>query len=170
MMDFATVLIVSMLVLSYGAGILILTAGMRQIHTGLAARNWPSVDARLEQCEVESRHASGSRAYHVAVKYSYSIAGVRYVGDTLAIGYGGSSARRPHEEARQEVLALERFTVRYDPAHPEVSTIFASENSLVFGLFVAGLLWMAFAIGFTAIVLAVSGVGSAMLAWFASIT
>lgn len=164
-MDFATILIVTMLVLSYGAGILILTAGVRQIRTGLAARSWPTVDARLEKCEVESRYASSTRAYHVAVKYRYSIAGVHYVGDTVAIGYGGSSARRPHEDARRDILGLKRFTVRYDPAHPEVSTIFASENSLVYGLFVAGLVWMAFAIGFTAIVLAASGVGAAMLAW-----
>jgi len=166
-MDFATIFIVSMLVLGYGAGILILTAGVRQIRTGLAARNWPSVDARLEKCEMESGNASNGRSYHVAVKYSYSIAGVRYEGDTLAIGYGGSSARRPHEDARREILGMKRFTVRYDPANPEVSTIFASENSLVFGLFVVGLLWMACAIIFTAIVLAVSGVGAAVLAWIA---
>lgn len=166
-MNFATILVVSMLVLGYGAGILILTAGVKQIRTGLAARNWPSVDARLEKCQVESGCANNTRSYHVAVKYSYAIAGVRYEGDTLAIGYGGSSARRPHEEACQEILRLERFTVRYDPAHPEVSTIFASENSLVFGLFVVGLLWMAFALGFTAIVLAASGIGPTMLAWFA---
>lgn len=164
-MNFATILVVSMLVLSYAAGIVILTAGVQQIRTGLAARNWPSVDARLEKCEVVSRSASNTRAYHVSVKYSYTIGGVRYEGDTLAIGYGGSSSRRPHEDARREVLSLERFTVRYDPAHPEMSTIFASENSLVFGMFVVGLLWMAFTIVFTAIVLAVSGVGSAMLAW-----
>lgn len=164
-MDFATILIGLMLVLSYGAGILILSAGIGQIRTGLAARNWPSTDARLEKCEVESRYASNTRVYYVSVKYSYAVTGVCYVGDTLAIGYGGSSARSPHEAARREVLGLERFTVRYDPAHPEVSTIFASDNSLVYGLFVAGLLWMAFTIGFTAIVLAVSGVGSAVLAW-----
>lgn len=166
-MGFATILIVSMLVLSYSAGILILTAGVRQIRTGLAARGWPSVDARLEKCAVECGGASNTRSYHLAVKYSYAVAGVRYVGDTLAIGYGGSSARRPHEEACREVLGMDRLTVRYDPAHPEVSTIFASENALVFGTFVFGLLWMAFAIVFTVIVLAASGIGSAMLAWLA---
>jgi hypothetical protein len=162
-MDFPTILIVSMLVLCYAAGILILSAGIRQIRTGFAARSWPSTDARLEKCRVESRSTNGGLAYHVAVKYSYALAGVTYTGDTLAIGYNGSSDRAAHESFRNDLLALERFTVRYDPAHPEVSTIYASENALVFGMFVVGLLWMTFTIGFTVAVLAFSGVGAAML-------
>lgn len=165
--DFATILVVLMLALCYAAGIFLLSAGIRQIRTGLAARNWPTADARLEKCEIESRFADHCVVYRVAVKYSYAVAGVRYAGDTLAVGYGGSSDRSPHEAARREVLGLERFTVRYDPARPGVSAIFASENSLVFGTFVVSLLWLAFTLGFTAIVLAVSGVGSAMLAWIA---
>lgn len=164
-MDFPTILIVSMLVLSYAIGIVILSEGIRQIRTGFAARNWPFTDATLEQCKVESRPAGGAIAYHVAVKYSYALAGVTYTGDTLAIGYNGSSERAAHESFRNDLLAIERFTVRYDPAHPEVSTIHASENSLVFGMLVAGLLWMTFTVVFTVIVLAVSGVGSAMLEW-----
>jgi hypothetical protein len=164
-MNFPTILIVSMLVLCYAAGILILSAGIRQIRTGFAARNWPSTDARLEKCKVESRSAGEGVAYHLAVKYSYALAGVTYTGDTLAIGYNGSSDRAAHESFRNDLLALERFTVRYDPAHPEVSTIHASENALIFGTFVVGLIWMTFTLGFTVIVLAISGVGAAMLEW-----
>lgn len=99
----------------------------------------------------------------MAVKYSYALAGVTYTGDTLAIGYNGSSDGVAHASFRNDLLAMERFTVRYDPAHPEVSTIYASENVLVFGMFVVGLLWMTFTVGSTVIVLAFSSVGSAML-------
>lgn len=166
-MMFATIFIVSMILLCYLAGIFLLLKGIGEIRQGLAARSWPTAHARLEKCTVEARGTGGSGiVYQVAVKYAYSVDGVRHTGDQVAIGYGASSNRAAHDDARRRMLGMKPFMVRYQPAKHAVSTIFASENALLSGTLVFGLLWLGFAICFTILVLAISGVGSTMLAWF----
>lgn len=165
-MDFTAIFIAFMVVLFYAIGIFILAAGIKEIRIGFAARNWPTVDASLQKCVVERPPGSSNVVYHLAVKYVYVVAGTRFTGDTLAIGYGASSDRAPHETARQELLGMKRFVVRYDPDRPEVSTVYASENALIFGLAVFGLLWLAFTTCFAVIVLAISGIGlTDLLEW-----
>ena len=164
-MSFTTILVASVLLLCYAIGVFLFMHGMRQVRSGLAARSWPTTDACLEKCLVERAPSAGSGiTYHVSVKYSYAVNGVRYTGDCLAIGYGGSSGREAHEMARRRVVDMERFIVRYDPARPEMSTIFASENSLIFGTVVAALFWLTLTTCFTIIALIASGIGLAMLA------
>jgi hypothetical protein len=155
--DFATILVTSMLLLFHAIGVLILLAGMKQIRHGLGTRSWPTTDAVLERCVVESRRTGGHGiAYHAAVKYSYAVDGVRYTGDTLAIGYAASNTRQAHEAARRRVLDMEDFVIRYHPEKPEMSTIFASENALIFGTFVMGLFWLTFTTCMTFVVLAMA--------------
>lgn len=160
-------LVTVVLLLSYAAGIFILLAGIKESRLVLGARSWPTTDAFLEKCVVERAPGGGSGiTYHVRVKYAYMLAGVRYPGDTLAIGYCASSQRHAHELARQRVMEMDRFVIRYHPDKPELSTIFASENSLVFGMVVFALFWLTLITCFTSIALIVSGIGPAMLAWF----
>jgi hypothetical protein len=159
-MNVATILVVSVLLLCYVLGVLTLREGIRQIRYGLGARSWPTTDALLKTCSVESRPTGGKGiVYQVSVKYAYALAGVSYTGDTLAIGYSASSNRETHEMARRRVTGMKRFVIRYHPEKPEISTIFASENALVFGLFVVGLFWLALTTCFTIVALAIGGVG-----------
>lgn len=165
-MSFTAILITLVLLLCYAIGILLFVQGVKQIRSGLAARRWPTTAARLGKCVVERAPSGGNVAtYHVSVKYSYSLAGKRYSGDSLAIGYGASSNREAHEMARRKVLDMERFVIRYDPEQPETSTIFASENALLFGTVCAALFWLILTTCFTTVALIVSGIGPAVLAW-----
>ncbi|MFC5478014.1 DUF3592 domain-containing protein [Massilia suwonensis] len=161
-----TLVVSAVLLLCYAIGILLVKLGLRDIRLGLGARTWPTAPARLERCVIGRPPLSTSPVSQVLVKYSYTVAGVRYSGDNLAIGYLASNNRRVHEETRQRVLDMPSFRIRYHPDQPDISTIFPAENSLVFGTFVFALLWLAFTTVFTLIVLAISGVGRTMLDWF----
>jgi hypothetical protein len=165
-MSFAAIFITAMVVLFYALGILVLRGGIGQIRDGLGARGWPTTNAVLESCTVARRRANNGPVYYVAAKYSYAVEGVRYTGDTVAIGYESTGDRKAHEMAQRRVLNMDRFSIRYHPEKPEMSTIFASGNSLVYGTFVVGVVWLTFTTCFALLVLAISGVGRTILAWF----
>jgi len=158
--------ITAVLLLCYGIGILAIRAGVQQIRLGLAARSWPTTDAYLEKCEVGLAPAGSPNVYRVTVKYAYAVAGTSYSGDSLAIGYGGSSNRAAHDAAQRRVAGMRRFVIRYHPGKPEISTIFPSENSLLFGTLVIGVFWVTLTTGFALAALAISGVGRAIVDWW----
>lgn len=153
----------------YLIGFAVLRAGINEIRTGFATRRWPTTDAVLERCVVDSRRTSNSRVHEVSVKYTYSLAGKRYTGENYAIGYLASSFRHTHERARQRVLDMDRFVVRYDPAQPGISAIFPSTNTQIFWTFGFSLFWLGMTHVFALIALSASGVGDAVRTWFASL-
>lgn len=154
------------ILLFYGVGILTMLKGIAEIRYGIGARSWPIIDAHLNKCEFVIRRAGNGLTYHVSVKYNYVLAGVCHTGDSLAIGYFASSNREAHEVTYRKVIGMTRFVVRYNPAKPDMSTIFPSENSLIFGTFTFAAGWLMVTTCFFLAMLAMSGVGSAILAWF----
>jgi hypothetical protein len=162
-MDLTTIGITSVILLCYAIGFLLLAKGITDIRYGIGARTWPTTIAHLEGCASNILRSSKGTMYKVSVKYSYTLDGVRHAGDNLAIGYAASSNREAHESAHQKVMSMRRLAIRYHPQKPEISTIFPAENSLIFGTFVFGMLWLFLVTCMTLIVLAISGVGRTML-------
>jgi hypothetical protein len=166
-MSLITIGVTSVILLCYAIGIFILIQGMKEIRLGLGARSWPTADARLQRFTLDAFPTGGNGiVYRVSVKYTYTLAGLSYTGDNLAIGYGGSNNREEQERVRRKIMDMSNFVIRYHPEKPEISTIFPAENSLIFGTFVVGVLWLGFISCFTIVALAISGVGRSMLAWF----
>lgn len=143
--------------LFFAVGILIVVLGVRQIRDGLGARSWPRIDAALEKCEVATRVGNGVITYHVAVQYTYAVAGVRYAGTTLAIGAGGRSDRTPAETAQRRVLAMNRFMIRYNPDQPDMAAIFLSTKGQIFSIFFMGVFWLILTTCITSAIFAMSG-------------
>jgi hypothetical protein len=162
-MSVGSAVFLSLFVLLFLAvGILIVVVGVRQIRDGRSARSWPTVDARLEQCAVERTPRSGQVTWHVALKYTYCVAGVPHAGTTLAIGAGGTSSRKRHEKERRRVLAMEPFMIRYHPDRPDMSAIFLSTTTQMYWVFFMGVFWLAGTSCFALIVLSVSGARGAV--------
>jgi hypothetical protein len=142
-MSTGAVLLLALLFLAaFATGILILVLGVRQIRHGRAARTWPVVDAQLQKCAVENGPGAGTTTWYVALQYTYCVAGVRYAGATLAIGAGGSSWRKKSENDRRSVLAMARFTVRYNPDQPDMSAVFLSRTTQIYWVFCMGIFWL----------------------------
>jgi hypothetical protein len=167
-MSLITIGVPSVILLCYAFGIFILIQGIKEIRLGLGARSWPTVDACLQRCTLDAFPTGGNGiVYRVSVKYTYTLASLSYTGENLAIGYGGSNNREEQERVRQQIMGMSRFVIRYHPEKPEESTIFPAENSLIFGGFVGGVIWLGLTSCFTIVALAISGLWRSMFAWFA---
>ena len=106
-MDAITLVGILMILVCYALGVALVRKGLEEIRFGVGARTWPLVDAHLERCVLNVRR-TGDRGtlYDVSVSYTYHLAGRRYTGNCLAIGYSASSNRQAHELAHQRVIGM----------------------------------------------------------------
>jgi hypothetical protein len=105
-------------------GIAVIGFGLWQAERSRRAGSWPTVPGKIVRLELEeSGDLDKGYRYEVKVRYKYSVAGKRYEGDRVAIGYTGSVS----QAAQQAVLAkLQKATmleVRYDPEDPSSSCL-----------------------------------------------
>jgi hypothetical protein len=160
-MNLISIGIASLILVCYSLGILLLRAGIRDIRYGRGARTWPETEARLQRCTVDAFPTGGNGlVYRVSVRYTYTLAGLSYTGNNLAIGYTGSNDREAEERVRRKIMGMSKFVIRYHPEKPDISTIFPAENALIFGTFVFGLLWLGLTSFLTIVVLALSAPAS----------
>ena len=128
-------------------------SGVNDIRLGLAAVTWPTVAAHLETCDVTSHRSSKSTTYRAEVKYTYTVVGVQYTGDQLAVDYWSTSNRDTHAAHCQRVETMTPFIIRYRPDRPNISVIHPPEHPWVSGKFFFGLVWLTFVTGFVTVLL-----------------
>jgi ABC-type antimicrobial peptide transport system permease subunit len=152
--------------LGYAAAFLMLWIGFREARQGIRARSWPTTLARLETCEIRRRSGKGV-TYYAAVKYSYEIGGVPYTGENVKISYWSSSNIKTHEAMRERITTMAPFMIRYDPAKPEISTIFLAAFPFLSWTLFLGVFSLTVVTVVMSGVLHISGAGRTILAWFA---
>jgi hypothetical protein len=137
----------------YLVGFGLLGYGLWSMRRSTESGTWPMVTGTIDACELTT-HPGGADSdptHKVEVKYTYSVNGRQYTGDTLAFGYTSSSGREVHKEILARLQAAQTVEVRYDPFDPQTSVLsYGVHRSIQFTIAFA-ITWLLFVVGFTVI-------------------
>jgi len=126
--------------LPFLACVIFLIHAIRTVQRASGPARWPTAVATITKCQIKSDSSGeGGPAYKLDLQYHYMVADKRYTGSTVAFGYGSTGRANGHQPIVDALTQAERVDVRYDPAHPAVST-------LTFGLHRSAKVMLAFAI------------------------
>ena len=119
--------------LSFGFGSMIfLGVGLWMINKGMQSENWEKGTATITSSEIEkteskSKDAQGftqtSTSYGVSVKYSYTVEGVNYEGNTVGFGTMSHNERSDAQEELKSYPKGKTIDVYYDPEIPSDSVL-----------------------------------------------
>ena len=133
----------------FAIGFVILAIGLYSLWMSCLARNWPTTEGRITQCEVKESRDSSTTDFEAIVKYSYVVAGSTYEGDRIAFGYSASSLRSAHQEIADRLTGVKTVLVRYDPKDASRSVLTYGLNRATIILLVFGGTWVVFVTGLT---------------------
>ena len=119
--------------LSFGLGSMIfLGFGLWAINKGMQSENWDKGTATvlmsdIEKSETKSKDAQGftrtSTSYSVRVKYSYTVEGNNYEGNTVGFGTMSHNERSDAQEELKSYPKGKTIDVYYDPENPSDSVL-----------------------------------------------
>ena len=119
--------------LSFGLGSMIfLGVGLWMINKGMQSENWDKGTATITSSEIEktesrSKDAQGftqtSTSYSVTVKYSYTVEGSNYEGNTVGFGTMSHNERSDAQEELKSYPKGKTIDVYYDPENPSDSVL-----------------------------------------------
>ena len=119
--------------LSFGFGSMIfLGVGLWMINKGMQSENWDKGTATITSSEIEktesrSKDAQGftqtSTSYSVTVKYSYTVEGRNYEGNTVGFGTMSHNERSDAQEELKSYPKGKTIDVYYDPENPSDSVL-----------------------------------------------
>ena len=133
----------------FAIGFLILGIGLYSLRMSYLAKNWPTTEGKILQCEVKADTDSNRTTFEAIVKYDYVVGGTRYEGDRIAFGYSGSSLRSAHQEIADRLTGVKTVLVRYDPKDASRSVLTYGLNRSTIILLVFGTTWTVFVAGLT---------------------
>ena len=119
--------------LSFGFGSMIfLGVGLWMINKGMQSENWEKGTATITSSEIEkteskSKDAQGftqtSTSYGVSVKYSYTVEGGNYEGNTVGFGTMSHNERSDAQDELKSYPKGKTIDVYYDPEDPSDSVL-----------------------------------------------
>ena len=119
--------------LSFGFGSMIfLGVGLWMINKGMQSENWDKGTATITSSDIEktesrSKDAQGftqtSTSYSVTVKYSYTVEGSNYEGNTVGFGTMSHNERSDAQEELKSYPKGKTIDVYYDPENPSDSVL-----------------------------------------------
>ena len=119
--------------LSFGFGSMIfLGVGLWMINKGMQSENWDKGTATITSSEIEkteskSKDAQGftqtSTSYGVSVKYSYTVEGGNYEGNTVGFGTMSHNERSDAQDELKSFPKGKTIDVYYDPENPSDSVL-----------------------------------------------
>ncbi len=112
------------------------------------ATSWPTASAEVQSVALEHHSHSRGRTYQVVVTYTYVVDGRTYTGDTIAFGYGGSSAQSEHEQLFQKLGTARLVKVHYNPRQAAESCIVDGVSKSQFTPLAFSLMLLVFVTGF----------------------
>jgi len=133
----------------FAIGFLILGIGLYSLRMSYLAKNWPTTEGKILQCEVKADTDSNRTTFEAIAKYDYMVGGTRYEGDRIAFGYSGSSLRSAHQEIADRLTGVKTVLVRYDPKDASRSVLTYGLNRSTIILLVFGTTWTVFVAGLT---------------------
>ena len=119
--------------LSFGlGGLIFLGVGLWAINKGMQSENWDKGTATITSSEIEkterrSKDPQGfnqtSTSYSVRVKYSYTVEGSNYEGNTIGFGTMSHNEKSDAQEELKSYLKGKKIDVYYDPENPSDSVL-----------------------------------------------
>lgn len=137
----------------FAVGFFVLGSSLKSLNRALAAKNWHTTTATLDDVQFITDNDSDGTAYSVDVKYSYVIGHQRYQGNNLSFGYSASSGSTAHYEIYEKLKSAKQVQVRYNPDDPNQSTLTYGANRSHFISIAFGVTWLLFVTGFTVLFL-----------------
>ena len=87
------------------------------------AAEWPSVEGKVNSCELLDTSDVDGPSYRVEVNYSYEVSGRRYHGNRIGFGYARSNNHARHAFLHARLSEAETVEVYYDPSYPWQSVL-----------------------------------------------
>lgn len=115
---------------------------------------WPTVVGRISECVLQEPIAEESEdaVWGVTVVYDYSVDGVIYTNDQIAIGYAPSADRTSQRSLFAKLKNCKSVTVRYDQDQPANSYLSCGVNHRIAYWLAFSIFWSLFVAGFTVVV------------------
>lgn len=119
--------------LSFGlGGLIFLGVGLWAINKGMQSENWDKETATIISSEIERKQSSSkgpqgvtktSTSYSVRVKYSYTVEGSNYEGNTVGFGTMSHNEKSDAQEELKSYPKGKTIDVYYDPENPSDSVL-----------------------------------------------
>lgn len=129
------------------AGLLVWLSAMRMVRKSRAIADWPTVEARLTGCELQTKGESSSQ---VLVSYHYEVQGREYDGDKIHPEYF-PSAGDCHQALYDRLQGAEVVEVYYNESNPSEAYLVARSYNMPWILFFAGLFFVSIGVLVTVI-------------------
>lgn len=85
------------------------------IYKAKQTKHWPSVEAKIDFCDMEEHSDSDGVSYEVKVQYTYSVTGINYTGKRINPAYIGSSGEE-QQELYRKIMDSETVLAYYNPS------------------------------------------------------
>jgi len=115
------------------------------------AAEWPTVEGRINSCEIKEASHDEETKWRVYVNYSYNVFDQQHQGDRVAFGYSESSGYGAHASLHEKLSKARTVSVRYNPENPSESVLTYGLNRSTIMTLIFGLVWLVFTTGFTVI-------------------
>lgn len=115
--------------------------GARRVWLCYSSAQWPSASGRIIAADIqrheidETGDGTPARSLKVVCRYSYSVSGIPYEGNTIGFTYTGGTADWHHERLLQKLEKMESVKIFYNPRNPAQSTLTTARN-MVYDAFV----------------------------------
>jgi hypothetical protein len=134
-------------------GVTILVPAAEQWWQARQVLDWPTVEGRFIERELEVMHDRESgNTYRVRVRYAYSVSHQEYVSDELAPGYLASDDQAKQQRIYDKLMSGNYVQVRYNPARPAKAVLSGGSNSSILSKLLFGVAWILFSLAFAALI------------------
>ncbi len=122
-------------------GVLILYAGIKQIHNARLSKSWPSSLGQVISSEVVEHYGDESVSYSAEIEFEYTVSGKYYRGDRISYGGTSHSEPKPAEEDARRYPAGSDVLVYYKPDSPDESLLEPGLSGKTWVLAIIGLVF-----------------------------
>lgn len=141
-------LIVPFCSLFIGVGAWLMSMAGSKIMEGVKARHWPHTTGQLLNVESKDTSTAESSSREIQVRYSYSVNGKSYEGNTIHPAYGSSSFEGANRGLETLLKSAKQVRVYYDAVAPNRSTLSVGFYSCSLAPLFGGFIFFAVGVGF----------------------
>ncbi|MDE1462500.1 DUF3592 domain-containing protein [Spartinivicinus poritis] len=123
-------------------GIAFFIWGVRNFYRAKEAISWPKVPAHILTCDLIEDSHDDKKVWEVELCYQYVVNNSTFTEKRLAFGYGGSGFYEKHKAIYDKLQTSDSLLIKYDPNHPEYSTVVTGFTRSNLVILVFGFVWM----------------------------
>ncbi|MEW4455148.1 DUF3592 domain-containing protein [Bremerella sp. JC817] len=132
-------------------GILLLVAGIRELHLAWRSRRWEETVATIEEssldpCKRKTKHGE-EVIYLVKLQYHYQDrAGDQHTGNRISFSYHPTKQIEDHQELCDILQPGRKVQVYYNPSRPDQCTLVGGVEHGSFSSIIIALMWLSMSI------------------------